>query len=160
MSDRTLVILRHAKAAWPDGVPDEQRPLAERGRRDAPVAGRWLQANVAPLDHVVRSPAVRVEQTWDLVSAELTATPETEVDRRLYAEPVSRLIQLIRELPDGARTVLLLGHNPELSGLASALSGEETVLETASVAVLSAPGGWHEAAPGWFQLTQTITARA
>ncbi|MET7442233.1 histidine phosphatase family protein, partial [Streptomyces sp. NPDC005568] len=41
---RRLVVLRHAKSAWPDGVPDHERPLAPRGRRDAPAAGRSLAA--------------------------------------------------------------------------------------------------------------------
>ena len=53
---RRLVLLRHAKSAWPDGVPDTQRPLNNRGRRDARAAGQWLRENVGGLGAVVCSP--------------------------------------------------------------------------------------------------------
>ena len=50
MDSRRLVVVRHAKSAWPDDVPDEQRPLNPRGRRDAPVAGRWIRERVERVD--------------------------------------------------------------------------------------------------------------
>ena len=53
---RQLLLLRHAKSAWPD-VDDHERPLARRGRRDAPVAGRWLRAAGLVPDRVVCSTA-------------------------------------------------------------------------------------------------------
>ncbi|HEU0086865.1 MAG TPA: hypothetical protein VFQ77_04335 [Pseudonocardiaceae bacterium] len=53
---RTLILLRHAKSVWPQGVPDIERPLARRGRRDAPAVGQWLRRRVPAIDLVVRGP--------------------------------------------------------------------------------------------------------
>jgi phosphohistidine phosphatase SixA len=70
---RRLVLLRHAKSDWPD-VADQDRPLAKRGRRDAPAVGRWLgQSGYAP-DAVICSTALRARETWELASAGLRAT--------------------------------------------------------------------------------------
>src|ERR1035441_5301802 len=78
---RQLVLLRHAKSAWLD-VPDHDRPLAKRGLRDAPGAGRWLrQAGYVP-DLVVCSTARRTSETWELAAAELGASPPVRFERR------------------------------------------------------------------------------
>jgi phosphohistidine phosphatase len=159
-ADRTLVLLRHSKAAWPDGVKDLQRPLAPRGRRDAPVAGRWLRDNLAVLDLVVLSPALRVQQTWELASAELGYNPPVQEDERLYTDSADQLLQLTRELSDDAPTVLFVGHNPELSVLASVLSGRTMKLSTSSIAVLDISGSWREIAAGRAELRSSVTPRA
>ena len=67
---RRLILLRHAKSDWPD-VPDQERPLAKRGRRDAPVVGRWLRGHGYLPDTVICSVARRTRQTWKLVAPEL-----------------------------------------------------------------------------------------
>src|SRR5262249_53995017 len=70
---RTLLVLRHAKAAGEPGVNDVQRPLTGRGRRNAGEAGRWLLAQGLSPDRVVCSTAQRARETWALVSAALGA---------------------------------------------------------------------------------------
>src|SRR5438067_13086796 len=101
---RTLVVFRHAKSAWPEDIPDAQRPLAERGRRDAPAAGRWLRKHVGQIDLVVCSPAVRARQTWELAVDKLKAEPPPAVreDERVYAASAVTLLEVSRELPDDA----------------------------------------------------------
>ncbi|MDQ1719682.1 MAG: phosphohistidine phosphatase [Pseudonocardiales bacterium] len=161
--EHTLILLRHAKAAQhpaPGGSADRDRPLAPRGRRDATVAGRWLRDNAGHLDLVVLSPALRVRQTWELAQAELGYTPEVREDDRLYAEPVEELLQLIEDLPAEAPTVLFVGHNPELSRLASTLSGSEVELSTSGIAVLDLAGPWTGVTSGSARLRATVTARA
>lgn len=158
---RTLVLLRHAKATeHTDAGRDLGRPLAPRGVRDAEVAGRWIAANLDPLDLVVLSPAVRVAQTWLAVAGQLTGQPEVDEDRRLYGQPVEELYQLIRELPGTARSVLLVGHNPEMSVLASSLVGSPVGLSTCSIAVLRLPAGWGSTGPDAAELVETLTPRA
>ena len=56
--------MRHAKSDWPPGVPDRERPLTKRGRRDATAAGDWLQEQGYVPDRVVVSPAQRTRETW------------------------------------------------------------------------------------------------
>src|SRR5262245_47283983 len=99
MADRTLVLLRHAKSDWDTHEPDVRRPLAGRGRRQAPEAGRWLAEHLDPIDLAVVSPAVRARSTWELASAELGAVPETREDDRVYAASGPELLDVVRELP-------------------------------------------------------------
>ncbi|MFE6686352.1 SixA phosphatase family protein [Streptomyces sp. NPDC057743] len=66
-----LIVLRHAKSAWPEGVPDHERPLAGRGRRDAPAAGRWLRQRHCAPDVVLCSTSRRTRETWERIAAEL-----------------------------------------------------------------------------------------
>ena len=60
---RSLVLLRHAKSAYPPGVPDHDRPLAERGVQEAALAGDWLRANLPAVDAVLCSTAARARET-------------------------------------------------------------------------------------------------
>lgn len=154
----TLVLLRHAKSAWPDGVGDEQRPLAERGRRDAPAAGRWLREHVR-VDLVVCSPAVRTRQTWRLVSAELDVAPEFQLDDRIYDATAAELVAVVRELPPSAATVLVIGHNPGLSELVHVLGGTPVELKTSAVAVLRGDVEWADVEPGSFPFVACETPR-
>jgi phosphohistidine phosphatase len=148
MADRrTLVILRHAKSEWPDGVPDDRRPLAKRGQRNAPAAGRWLRDQVGRVDLAVCSPAVRARQTWELAGAELSPAPRLVEDERVYAAPVDTLLSVVQEFPDDAATAVLVGHNPGLQDLVELLSGEVCELKTSALAVLSWPGTWLDAGP-------------
>jgi phosphohistidine phosphatase len=156
---RRLVLLRHAKSAWPDGVPDPQRPLNKRGRRDALATGRWLREYINGLGAVVCSPARRTRETWALVAAELDDPPSPTVDERIYAGPPDALLTVVRDLPDDAGTALLIGHNPGIAELVDLLSGEDREMRTASIAVLSWDGGWADAAANVAELSDHVTPR-
>ncbi|MER7967519.1 histidine phosphatase family protein [Streptomyces sp. NPDC096080] len=82
--ERRLIVLRHAKSAGPDGVGDFDRPLAPRGLRDAPAAGRRLREAGWFPDQVVCSPARRTRDTFDLVAPELAPPPAVTYDPRIY----------------------------------------------------------------------------
>ncbi|MGH3613587.1 MAG: SixA phosphatase family protein [Pseudonocardia sp.] len=146
-AQRTLVVLRHAKSAWPQAVGDEQRPLAARGRRDAPAAGRWLRDNVGEITTVLCSPAVRAVQTWELVSEELDVRAEAQIDERLYGASAAELLTIIRALPDTAASVLLIGHNPGVEDLVSVLTGTPQLLKTSAITVLPVSGRWTDLGP-------------
>jgi phosphohistidine phosphatase len=118
---RRLILLRHAKSDWPD-VPDRDRPLAKRGRRDAPRIGRWLHEHGYQPDVVVVSAATRTRQTWDLVAPELGGLPAVHFEPRAYAASALTLLYLAQELPARYRTALLIAHNPGLSELATSLA--------------------------------------
>jgi phosphohistidine phosphatase len=156
---RRIVLLRHAKADWPQ-VSDHDRPLADRGRKDAPVAGRWLAgAGVAP-ELTLCSTATRCRETWKLTAPELPQRPKTVYDDRLYEASLGELIALINGVDEGVRDLMLVGHNPGMHALADALSGEadgdthermnRTGFPTSAMAVLSLTGNWksveHDAA--------------
>ena len=109
MSERTLILLRHAKSDWSSNEADIDRPLADRGRRQAHEAGAWLAANIDGIGLAVLSPATRARSTWELVAAELHAAPQTapqtRVDDRVYAARVDELLAVVRELPAEVETV-------------------------------------------------------
>ncbi|MFF5987966.1 SixA phosphatase family protein [Prauserella flavalba] len=156
---RELVILRHAKSDWPYGVADDERPLAERGRRDAPAAGRWLRAHVPAFDLVLCSTAKRARQTWHLVRRELGGSPEVSHDGRLYGASADTLTRIARELPGDAHTVLFIGHNPGLEDFVSTLADRGCTLKTSAIAVLSGTGDWTDVRPGWASLDDVAKPR-
>jgi len=155
-ADRRLVLLRHAKSDWPD-VADHERPLAKRGRRDAPAVGRWLGTSGYVPDAVVCSTARRARETWELASLGLNAVapdacPAVTDEPRVYEATVLGLLMLVREFDPAWRTVVIVGHNPGLAELALGLAGPggeaPHKFPTAAVAVLGLPGSWADAAPG------------
>lgn len=173
------MLLRHAKSAWPEDVPDHDRPLAPRGVRDAPVAGRWLrQAGFVP-DHVVCSTALRARETWQLAQAELRAQPAVLLEQEVYGASADSLLDLVRRLPPAARTGLLVGHAPGLPDLALMLAARSepdggqaagqaadpaldlmrAKFPTAAIAVLALTGPWSELNPGRARLTDFVTPR-
>jgi phosphohistidine phosphatase len=140
MSER--ILLRHAKSDWSGNEADIARPLAKRGRRQAPDAGRWLAANIDSIDLAVLSPAHRARSTWDLVSAELPVVPPSRIDDRVYSASDDELLAVLRELPNHVETVVLVGHNPGLEDLASRLTGEWTPMPTSALAVITLSDSW------------------
>jgi phosphohistidine phosphatase len=121
---KILYLMRHAKSSWNfDGLSDKERPLNNRGRNDAPQMGQALAARNIRLDLLVSSPAVRALSTAALVAKELNYPPDRiQVLDGIYEADLDRLVDLIRELPDEAEQVLLVGHNPTITETASALS--------------------------------------
>ena len=112
---RKLVLLRHAKSAWPD-LPDHERPLAGRGRRDAPVMGRWLRAAGHVPDQVLCSTARRTRETWQLAQPGLGAAPPVSFEDQVYEASAAQLLDLARRAPPAAKTLLIVGHDPGIPG--------------------------------------------
>ncbi|MBT9393237.1 histidine phosphatase family protein [Hymenobacter sp. NST-14] len=136
---KTLYLMRHAKSSWSfEGLNDQQRPLNDRGRDDAPLMGRALAERELTLDLIVSSPAVRALSTAALVAKELGHTPEQlRVVEEIYEATVPDLLAVVQQLPDTAGAVLLVGHNNTLTEFANLLSPSEIPpMPTASIACL------------------------
>lgn len=157
-TSRTLIVLRHAKSDWPAGVPDHQRPLSDRGRRDAPVAGRWLADHDLVPDIAYVSPAKRTRSTWELAAAQLPAPVPVQVVENMYAADWTDLLAVVRAADEAATTIVVVGHNPGCEELAESLSGPGSDRQalaamaikypTAGIAVLEIPTAWAGAAEG------------
>ena len=148
---KTLVLVRHAKSAWPDDVADDERPLAKRGRRDAPAVGRWVAENGVTPQVVVVSSALRAVQTAELIAAELDPSPRRVVTDQAYNARPAELLELVRTLPAEADTAMLVGHNPGIESLATLLEESGSPLgefPTSAVCVLGFEGGWDSVEPG------------
>jgi phosphohistidine phosphatase len=163
---RTLVILRHAKAARPAGVADLDRPLTERGHADAAAAGAWLASRGYAPDLVLCSPSKRTRQTWHGVAVALSGSraPEVRYERVLYDDGIGQVLKLLHTVPDEVRTVLLIGHNPNVSMLSAVLdrsaARDSDGLRTSGIAVHTLDGSWSEYAAGAAPLVTGGTARA
>lgn len=167
-SGRRLVVVRHAKSAWPAGVLDAERPLGPRGRRDAPVMGRRIREAIGGVDVVVVSPTERTGQTWALMNGPLGHSGPVVTDPRIYHAWGAQMVQVVRELPDEARTAMVLGHEPGVSELVLTLSeGTGHALRrqvadkfpTCAIAVLRTQRDWADLGPGSAELELFTTPK-
>ncbi|MFJ3668765.1 SixA phosphatase family protein [Streptomyces sp. NPDC090106] len=154
---RRIVLFRHAKADWPQ-VTDHERPLADRGRMDAAVAGRKLADSDIPFDLALCSTAIRTRETWKLAVQELPHRPKTVYEERIYEASPGELIAVLNETPDDTQDLVLIGHNPGVQGLAEVLTGSaegdagerlsRRGFPAAAFVVLSFTGSWKALEPG------------
>jgi phosphohistidine phosphatase len=146
-SSRTLLLWRHAKSAWDDPAPaDFDRPLAQRGTAAAPRMAAWINARWQP-DLTVSSPARRAVQTVQYLKA-LSAVP-VMLEPRLFETSWPQLLEVVRETPPSVGTLLLVGHNPGLEGLTTALAGPlPRKFATAACAALAFDSAWDSLRPG------------
>lgn len=165
---RHLLIMRHAKSSWDSVTPsDFDRPLAKRGKKDAPRMGGWLREQGLTPDYVLSSPAQRARQTTVKVCREL-GIPEDQINWEpgIYEASLSALLEILKACPPAAQRVLLVGHNPGLELLLAYLGGKATpipadgkLLPTAAVAVLTMPEDWRRLRPGCAQLVAITSPR-
>ncbi|MFR9675466.1 SixA phosphatase family protein [Streptomyces sp. TR06-5] len=154
---RSIVLLRHAKADWPD-VADHDRPLADRGRHDAPLAGAWLATHGITPQLTLCSTAARTRETWKLAAPQLPQRPKTVYEERLYEASPGEIIAVLNETPDDTRDLLVVGHNPGMQSLAELLAGDadeeaaaglsRTGFPTTALAVVRFTGSWKSVEPG------------
>lgn len=164
--DRTLLLLRHAKAVRPErsAGSDIERPLATRGRVDAAAAGRWLTEHGYRPDLVLCSTAVRTRQTWEHTGAD---GGDVWYDRRIYNADQDELLDVVQEAPPAARTVLLVGHAPGVPWLAETLAPGNSAAHdrmrakfpTSGLAVLEHTSRWSDLAPGTARLADFVIPR-
>ncbi|MFH8663067.1 SixA phosphatase family protein [Streptomyces afghaniensis] len=148
---RRVVIFRHAKDDR-SAEADHDRPLADSGRKDAPVAGRWLAGSGIAPDLALCSTAARCRETWKLAVPELPQRPRTVYEDRLYEASIGELIAVLHEISDEVNDLVLIGHNPGTHGLADALAGEaegdllprmnRSGFPPSAMAVLAFNGSW------------------
>ncbi|WP_428309218.1 SixA phosphatase family protein [Hydrocarboniphaga sp.] len=134
---RSLTLVRHAKSSWDNAaLADFDRPLNERGRRDAPLmAQRFAHAAETPLQ-LVASPALRTTSTA-LVFAEALGVPADSIryEPQIYEADVETLLAVVRGLSDEVPNAVLFGHNPGFTDLCHALARcDFTEMPTCAVA--------------------------
>ncbi len=143
---KTLLLMRHAKSSWKDTeLSDIDRPLAKRGKKDAPFMGAVLKEKELVPQLILSSTAVRARQTAELVTAACNFSGEIRyLDDFYLAEPAAYLRGLAL-VPDDLERVMVIGHNPGLEGLLQILSGRIEALPTSTIAYLSLPvDSWHD----------------
>lgn len=164
MQPRRLLLIRHATAA--EGALDGERPLTGSGMRHARAIGAWLQQSELIPDRVLVSPALRAAQTWEQTGAQLAEAPRPVTDPRIYDNTVEQLLATIREVPDEASTVAVVGHNPSIGELSAILGDGKGSTEArqavdrgfpaGGVAVFVLSGPFAEIEPGCATLTDFV----
>lgn len=148
---RRLIIMRHAKSSWKDKkLEDHARPLNKRGRGDAPVIASALVDRGWRPDLVLSSDAARARQTWELMSSTLAPQAPVRWLPDLYMGGVEEAREALREAPDAARTILLIGHNPGWEQVVAAFCGQDLRMTTANAALLAA------SAASWAELVEEV----
>jgi phosphohistidine phosphatase len=165
-----IILLRHAKAAWPEGAQDHERPLAARGLDDAAAAARLIGTDVPMPDVVLCSPAVRTIQTWERVSTHLAPSPALRIEPVVYGADADEVITLLAQLPADTGTAWVVGHEPTMSRTALTLAGPgsdgpalvrvEHKYPTCGIAVLEVRHPWTALCPGSAALTSFTVPRA
>lgn len=166
---RRLLLLRHAKSAWPEGVADHDRPLADRGRNAAPIIGAYMAREKLIPDLALVSPARRAQETWKLVGEALPKKVAQQDGSEIYEVAAGQILEAIRGVKPGIRTLLMVGHNPGMEDLAALLTkhGDADAIgrmkekfPTAALAVIDFDlEGWADVASGSGYLERFVTPR-
>ena len=155
---KTLMLLRHAKSSWDDpDLADHDRPLNERGQRDARRIGRVIAERGITPDTVICSTALRALQTAEAVKEAAGFTVEIIFDPRIYEASTGRLIEVVGGMTDEAGTGLLVGHNSGMETLVHRLTGRLEPMPTAALAVIRLNvDRWGNAAAGAVEMVEII----
>lgn len=152
-----LLLLRHAKSAWPQGVADVDRPLAPRGKRAAGLMGKAIGERGLFPNRILCSPALRARETLAALLPHLTEENDIRIAAELYEPSGGDYREAIRSHGSNADALLVIGHNPAIHATALALlgSGEAALTSalaekypTATLAVIEfGRGAWSKLAP-------------
>jgi len=169
---RTLVLLRHAKAEQSRDTPDAERPLTARGHADAAAAGAWLARHALLPDLVLCSTARRTRQTWHGVALGMTGSPPeggpagsapvVRYEAAVYEAQPDELLELLRGVAPDTGSVLLIAHNPGISlvsGLLDPQRADPDGLRTTDLVVHRPTTRWAALAPAAAPITARHTAR-
>ena len=141
---RRLIVMRHAKSPWDSSVgSDRERPLSDRGRKDAPLVGAALVERGWAPDLVLSSDAQRTRETFAGLSEAFPGNVEARFLPSFYLAGPRAAGEEVAELEGAVSCVLLLGHNPGWESLVEALCGEDIIMEPATAVLLSRElAGW------------------
>jgi phosphohistidine phosphatase len=168
---RRLMLLRHAKSDWSlPGQSDHERALAMRGRKAAPLMGRYMAAHDIIPDHAIVSTATRTRETWRLVADMFPRQPPVSFEDRIYEASPRHILAAIAGAPSSARSLLVVGHNPGFHDTANLLveSGDKRIRKTlaekfptGALAVIELDlDDWSAIRPGTGRLESFVTPRA
>lgn len=148
---RKLLLMRHAKAGRESGVSDHARRLTDRGRNDARLVAGFLQANGLAPDLALASDSKRTRETLEIACELFDPAPERRLEATLYLAEPGVILRAIRGVAPETKTLLVIGHNPDIAELALALadsgapddmSNLASAFPTSAVAVLEFQTPW------------------
>lgn len=125
---KTLILVRHAKSSWDEtGLSDSERPLNERGKKDAPEMAKRLRKKGLQIDRFVSSPAERAFRTARYFAKEFDVKKgDIQVEKTLYGALPSQFGQVVASLKDDDNMVMFFSHNPGITEYANTLTNVRT----------------------------------
>lgn len=146
MQQRTLLLMRHAKAGPTiAGVSDFDRPLLAEGRHAAALVGSFIKRAQLTIDYALSSPAVRARETIESVLEAAGLSLNVNTDQRLYEGGPQHLVEVLAEIDNDLKAVLLVGHNPVLEDLVHLLTSERVHLSPGTLTHVEVVAtGWSE----------------
>ncbi len=144
---KTLYLVRHAKSSWKDSaLSDLQRPLNNRGIKNAPEMGVRLNLMGTRLDLIISSPAKRAFTTATMLAQVIDYKLEAIVkDDRLYFENVASMIKIIQKTKPAIQSLMLVGHNPDMTTLFNKICGFQTDnMPTCAIATIQLEQEWKD----------------
>jgi phosphohistidine phosphatase len=146
---KTLLLFRHAKAEpAEEAADDHSRPLAKRGRKDAPRMGELVRKMDAVPEQIISSTARRTQETSETFAGACGYRGPITYTRDIYEAPPEAYVQALARHGGAAARVMIVGHNPALEQLLELLTGEDEDLPTGAIAQISLPiEDWGELTP-------------
>jgi phosphohistidine phosphatase len=137
---KQLLVLRHAKSSWKDArLSDFERPLNNRGKRDAPKMGKLIAKMDLTPELIISSAAKRALMTAEAAAANCGYEGNISATRDLYMGTSDDYLAILRDVPDSVKTVMVVGHNPDVEDLIEELTGSWEAMPTAALAQIQLP---------------------
>lgn len=121
---KIIFLIRHAKSSWDDpALADFDRPLNERGKKDAPVMAKKLRGKKVKIDAFISSPAKRARQTCKYFAEEFNfKKKEIILEPELYEAGEENFLKVVENLKKKWHSVALVSHNPGITSFANSLT--------------------------------------
>lgn len=137
---RELLILRHAKSSWKnEGLPDHDRPLNKRGKRNAPRMGRLLREEGLVPDGIFSSTAARAAATSRHAAEACGFEGPLLFLEELYLASPGEYLEVLQKVPDDLGRVMVVGHNPGMEDLLRLLTRKQRTMPTTALAHVRLP---------------------
>jgi len=135
---KRIHIIRHAKSDWAEsGLKDIDRPLNERGQRNAPEMALRLASRGAKTDFILCSPARRTRDTMAFFLQEFNVSTEPiRFEPRIYEAPWRNLVVALQDYPNDSNEAFFIGHNFGVSQLVEYLTEENLPMPTCAIATI------------------------
>ena len=140
-----LLLMRHAKSSWSKpGLSDHDRPLNDRGLRDAPRMGAWLEEQGLRPDRILSSTALRARTTAELVAGTWESPPGIHLYRELYLSTPQTMLETIMSECREEGCLMLVAHNPGIEDFIHETTSRLEECPTGVIASLSFERSWRD----------------
>jgi phosphohistidine phosphatase len=143
---KTVILVRHAKSSWDDpSMTDFDRPLNDRGKKDAPeMADRLLKRKIS-IDTFISSPAKRARKTANIFAKAFGVEKENVVlNDKLYNAAEMDFYEVLSQLPASMKSIAVFSHNPGLTDFANSLTTDIRIdnIPTSGIFAVTFEGDW------------------